>query len=171
MGREINLEAGNRLNLRDAVALSHSYFLMLKAAFEQRLGEVGGVAVMLDSMVEIATEAGYKGTLDQATSILKVEDGFVVEPSPSGRRTARRLGFPANSNGEKSAQDYLEQICPTVKCPERCSPIPLPSTAARCIWRIPPLGHNRAEVGLQASQYLRAGRHPWNKWPARRDRL
>ena len=27
MGREINLEAANRLNLRDAVALSHSYFL------------------------------------------------------------------------------------------------------------------------------------------------
>ena len=52
MGREINLEAANRLNLRDAVALSHSYFLMLKAAFEQRLGQAGGVAVMLDSVVE-----------------------------------------------------------------------------------------------------------------------
>jgi hypothetical protein len=34
MGREINLEAANRLNLRDAVALSQSCFLMLKAAFE-----------------------------------------------------------------------------------------------------------------------------------------
>ena len=54
MGCEINVEAGNRLNLRDAVALSHSYFLMLKAAFEQRLGQVGGVAVMLDSVAEIA---------------------------------------------------------------------------------------------------------------------
>ena len=30
MGREINLEAGNRLNLRDAVALSHSYFLTVE---------------------------------------------------------------------------------------------------------------------------------------------
>jgi hypothetical protein len=39
MGREINLEAGNHLNLRDAVALSHSYFLMLKAAFEQSINQ------------------------------------------------------------------------------------------------------------------------------------
>ena len=90
MGREINLEAGNRLNLRDAVALSHSYFLMLNAAFEQRLGQGGGVAVMLDSVVEIATEHGYKGTVDQAASILKVEGGFIVEPSRSGRLSVRR---------------------------------------------------------------------------------
>jgi hypothetical protein len=94
MGREINLEADNRLNLRDAVALSHSYFLMLKAAFEQRLGQVGGVAVMLDSVVEIATEAGYKGTVDQAGGILKVEGGLIVEPSPSGRLTVRRADSP-----------------------------------------------------------------------------
>ena len=73
MGRETNLETGNPPSLRDAVALSYSYFLMLKAAFEQHLGQAGGAAVMLDSVVEIATEAGYKGTLDQATSILKVK--------------------------------------------------------------------------------------------------
>ena len=103
MGREINLEASNRLNLRDAVALSHSYFLMLNAAFEQRLSEVGGAAVMLDSVVEIATEAGYKGTADQAASILKVEGGFIVEPGPSGRLTIRRPDFPANSIGGNSA--------------------------------------------------------------------
>jgi len=103
MGREINLEAANRLNLRDAVALSHSYFLMLKAAFEQRLGQVGGVIVMLDSVVEIATEAGYKGTLDQAASILKVEGGLIVEPSPSGRPTVRRPDFSADSIGGNSA--------------------------------------------------------------------
>ena len=103
MGREINLEAANRLNLRDAVALSHSYFLMLKAAFEQRLGQVGGEAVMLDSVVEIATEAGYKGTLDQAASILKVEGGFIVEPGPSGRLTVRRSDFPADSTGGNPA--------------------------------------------------------------------
>ena len=60
MGREINLDAGNRLNLRDAVALSRSYFLMLKAAFERRLSQVGRAAVTLDSVVEIATEAGYR---------------------------------------------------------------------------------------------------------------
>ena len=103
MGREINLEAGNRLNLRDAVALSHSYFLLLKAAFEQRLGQVGGEAVMLDSVVEIATEAGYKGTADQAASILKVEGGFIVEPGPSGRLTVRRPDFPADSTGGNPA--------------------------------------------------------------------
>jgi hypothetical protein len=103
MGREINLEAGNRLNLRDAVALSHSYFLMLKAAFEQRLSQAGGMAVMLDSVVEIAAEAGYKGTMDQAASILKVEGGFIVEPGPSGRLTVRRPDFPADSTGGNPA--------------------------------------------------------------------
>ena len=102
-GREINVDAGSRLNLRAAVALSHSYFLMLKAAFEQRLSQVGGVAVMIDSVVEIATEAGYKGTLDQAASILKVEGGCLVEPSPSGRMTVRRPDFPAEFTGGNSA--------------------------------------------------------------------
>jgi hypothetical protein len=94
MRREINLEAGNRLNLRDAVALSHSYFLMLKAAFEHRLGQVGGAAVMLDSVVEIAAEAGYQGTVDQAASILKVEGGFIVEPGPDGRLIVRHSTGP-----------------------------------------------------------------------------
>ena len=103
MGREINLEAGNRLNLRDAVALSHSYFLMLNAAFEQRLGQVGGAAVMLDSVVEIATENGYKGTVDQAACILKVEGGFIVERGPSGPLTVRRPDFPADSIGGNPA--------------------------------------------------------------------
>jgi hypothetical protein len=87
---EINVEASNRLNLRDAVALSHSYFLILKAAFETRLAEVGGEAVMLDAVVKIATDAGYKGTVEMAGSILKVEGGFIVEPGPSGRLTVRR---------------------------------------------------------------------------------
>jgi hypothetical protein len=103
MGREINLEAGSRLNLRDAMALSHSYFLMLKAAFEQRLSQVGGVAVMLDSVVETAAEAGYRGTVDQAVGILKVEGGFVVEPGPSRRLTVRRPDFPAGSACGNSA--------------------------------------------------------------------
>ena len=104
MGREINLDAGNRLNLRDAVALSHSYFLMLKAAFEQRLNQVGGAAVMLDSVVEIAADVGYKGTVDQAASILKLEGGFIIEPGPSERLTVRRLDSPADSSRENSAQ-------------------------------------------------------------------
>ena len=85
------------------MVLSHSYFLMLKAAFEQRLGQVGGAAVMLDSVVEIATEGGYKSTLDQAASILKVEGGFIVEPGPSGRLTVRRPDSPADSIGGNPA--------------------------------------------------------------------
>ncbi len=102
MGCEINPEAGNRLNLRDAVALSHSYFLMLKAAFERRLGQVGGAALVLDSLVEIATEAGYKGTADQAASILKVEGGFIVAPDPNGRLSVRLPDFPADTIRENS---------------------------------------------------------------------
>lgn len=102
MGREINLEAGNRLNLRDALALSRSCFLMLKAAFEQRLSQVGDAAVMLDSVVEIAIEAGYRGTLEQAANILKLEGGFIVEPGPSGRLTIRQPDFPADSIGRNS---------------------------------------------------------------------
>ena len=103
MGREINLEAGTRLSLRDAVALSHSYFLILKAAFEQRLGQVGGEAVMLDSVVEIATEAGYKGTADQAARIMQQEGGFLVESCPGGRLSVRRPDFPAGFSGGNSA--------------------------------------------------------------------
>jgi len=103
MGREINLEAGNRLSLRDAVALSHSHFLMLKAAFEQRLSQVGGPAVMSDSMVESAAEAGYKGTVDQAGSILKIDGGFLVESGPGGRLIVRRPDFPLGSAGGNSA--------------------------------------------------------------------
>ena len=98
MGREINVEAGSRLNLRDAIALSHSYFLILKAAFETRLAEASGEAVMLDSVVRIATDAGYQGTLEMASSILKVEGGFIVEPSPSGQLMVRRQ-FPGGSVG------------------------------------------------------------------------
>jgi hypothetical protein len=56
---------------------------------------------MLDGVVEIATEAGYQGTVDQAASILKVEGGFIVEPGPSGRLTIRRQDFPAGSTWGK----------------------------------------------------------------------
>ena len=95
MGREINVSAENRLNLRDAIALDHAYATILKAAFEQRLGQVGGTVAMLDSVVEIAHDAGYKGTLDQAAMILRREGGFLVEPGPSGKLTIRRaVDFP-----------------------------------------------------------------------------
>lgn len=89
-GREINVEAGNRLDLRDAADANQSALAILKAAFEQRLAQVSRQAVTLDSVVEIATAAGYKGTVDQAGSILKVEGGFIVEPGPNGRLIVRR---------------------------------------------------------------------------------
>jgi hypothetical protein len=60
------------------------------------------MAVMLDSVVEIATEAGYKGTVDQAASILKVEGGFIFEPGPSGRLTIRRPDFPGFHRGNSA---------------------------------------------------------------------
>ena len=88
--REINASTEN-LNLRDAVALNHAS--LLKAAFEQRLEQVGGATVTLDAVVEIALTAGYQGTVDLAGRILtsmKLEGGFIVEPMPSGRLTVRR---------------------------------------------------------------------------------
>lgn len=92
MGREINVEAGNRLNLQDAVVLSHAHYRILEAAFEQceRLAQPGGGAVLFDAVVEIANEAGYRGTVEQAVDILRREGGFIVEPGPSGRLTVRR---------------------------------------------------------------------------------
>lgn len=96
MGREINVEAGNRLNLRDAAALSDAHFRILAAAYErcERLAQVGGSAIALDAVVEIAVEAGYRGTLDQAGDILRREGGFTVKPGPDGRPTVRRAGSP-----------------------------------------------------------------------------
>jgi len=35
MGCEINVEADNRLNLQDAAALSHAYYRLMEADFEQ----------------------------------------------------------------------------------------------------------------------------------------
>jgi len=64
---------------------------------------VGGKAIFFDAVVEIAAETGYKGTVDQAASILKVEGGFLVEPGPSGRLTVRRPDFPAGFTGGNSA--------------------------------------------------------------------
>jgi len=103
MGRKLNVSAENRLKLREAADMCQTALTILEAAFETHLAQVGGMAVMLDSVVEIATQAGYKGTVDQAASILKVEGGFIVEPGPSGRLTVRRPDFPADSIGGNSA--------------------------------------------------------------------
>jgi len=92
MGREINVEAGNRLNLQDAAALGHADYRIPAAAFErcERLAQVGGSAILLDAVAEIAAEAGYRGTVDQAGGILRREGRFIVEPGPSGRLDVRR---------------------------------------------------------------------------------
>lgn len=102
-GRAINVEAGNRLDLRDAADANQIALAILKAACEQRLAQAGGQVATLDSLVEIATEAGYQGTVDQAASILNREGGFIVEPGPSGRLTVRRLDFSPGSAGGNSA--------------------------------------------------------------------
>jgi len=96
LGRKINLEAGNRLNLQDDVALSHSDYRVLVDAFErcERLAQGIGTAVALDAVVETAAEAGYRGTVDRAGDILRREGRFVVEPGPDGRLTVRRADSP-----------------------------------------------------------------------------
>ena len=93
-GREINLEAGDRLNLRDAADANRAAPAILTAAFESRLAQAGGETVMLDAVVEIARSHGYDGTVDQACSILRREGGFLVEAGPSGRLTVRRADLP-----------------------------------------------------------------------------
>ena len=96
MGREINVEAGNTgQSTTDATeAIAKDYRAVLIDAFERRLQQIGGAAVTLDSVVEIATEAGYKGMMDQVASILRREGGFIVEPGPSGRLIVRRSTNP-----------------------------------------------------------------------------
>jgi hypothetical protein len=95
VGREINVEAGNRLSTLDAAAvIVDGYRAILIDAFERRQQRAGGEAVMLDSVMEIVTEAGYRGTVEQAGSILRREGRFIVEPGPSGRLTVRRADSP-----------------------------------------------------------------------------
>lgn len=93
-GREINVDAGSRLDLQDAADASQSALAILMAAFERRSALVGGQAVTLDSMVEIAADAGYRGTVDQAGDILRREGRFIVDPGPDGRLVVRRADSP-----------------------------------------------------------------------------
>jgi hypothetical protein len=94
MGREINASAENHLEPGDAVDANQTALAVLVAAFETRQAQVGGEAVMLDTVVEIARTHGYDGTVDQAGSILRREGGFLVERGPSGRLTVRRADLP-----------------------------------------------------------------------------
>jgi len=93
-GREINVDAGSRLDLQDAADANQSALAVLMAVFERRSALAGGQAVTLDSMVEIAAEAGYRGTMDQAGDILRREGGFIVDPGPDGRLVVRRADSP-----------------------------------------------------------------------------
>lgn len=93
-GREINVDAGSRLDLQDAADASQHASAILTAAFERRSALAGGQAATLDSMVEIAAEAGYRGTMDQAGDILRREGGFIVDPGPDGRLVVRRADSP-----------------------------------------------------------------------------
>jgi len=67
---------------------------VLVAAFETRQTQLGGAAVMLDAVLEIARLHGYDGSVDRAGSILHREGGFLVERGPSGRLTVRRADLP-----------------------------------------------------------------------------
>jgi len=93
-GREINVDAGSRLDLQDAADVNQSALAILTAAFERRSALVAGLAVTLDSVVEIAAKAGYRGTVDQAGDILRREGGFTVEPGPDGRLVVQRADSP-----------------------------------------------------------------------------
>jgi hypothetical protein len=84
---EINASAEDRLSLQDAAALCNTYRATLEAAYAQRLNEVGGAAVLLDAMVEIAKTHGYHSDVDQAVSILQVGGQFTVKSTPAGRIT------------------------------------------------------------------------------------
>jgi hypothetical protein len=41
-------------------------------------------------LVEIAAEAGYKGSVNQADDILRREGSLIIEAGPSGQMTVRR---------------------------------------------------------------------------------
>jgi hypothetical protein len=95
MGREINVEAGSRLStLEVAAMIGNGYRAIPIDAFERPRQQIGGEAVLLDAVAEIAIEAGYRGTVERADSILRREGGFIVEPGPSGRLVVRRADAP-----------------------------------------------------------------------------
>lgn len=94
MGREINVETGNRLStLEAAVVIVDGHRAILIDAFERRQQQVGGEAVMLDAVVEIVIEAGYRGTVERAGSILRREGGFIVEPGLNERMFVQAVRF------------------------------------------------------------------------------
>ena len=59
-------------------------------AFEERLREVGGRAVMLGATMEIAACHGYPGGHYLAEGLPQLEGRFVVQIGPSGQQVVRR---------------------------------------------------------------------------------
>ncbi len=91
MGREINVNVSDTLNIQDAAtAIAYTYRAILIDAFDQRQREVGGQGVMLDAVIEIAVRKGYPGTQWAAQQLLGLEGRFIIEPGPSGRLVIRR---------------------------------------------------------------------------------
>jgi hypothetical protein len=91
MGREINVGACDRLDLRDTADANQAALRMLETAFAERLAAVGVGGVTIDSVLEIARAHGYSGTVEEAARILRVA-GFIIEAGPSGRTVVRWAG-------------------------------------------------------------------------------
>ena len=89
MGREIDVRAENRLRLQDAGRVTPKTLTLLLDAFTERQRQVGGRALILDAVVEIARARGYRGTVNEAASLLQAA-GCRVETGPSGRLTVWR---------------------------------------------------------------------------------
>jgi hypothetical protein len=83
-------EAGNRPDPQHAGDESQAALAMLEAAFDERRHQIGGRAVILDSMVEIAARHGYQGTLEEAASVLRATGRYIVMPGQLGRFVAFR---------------------------------------------------------------------------------
>ena len=91
MGREINTDAVSRLDAQDAPRPMPDNLTLLLDAFAERQQQIGGVAVVLNAVLEIARGQGFMGTMDKAISLLRAA-GFRVETGPDGRPIAWRNG-------------------------------------------------------------------------------
>jgi hypothetical protein len=70
---------------RSEDAIVAFYHAMLTDAFNERQRQVGGDAVMLDALLEIAQAKGFPGGRALAMRVLQVVGRFNVGSSPGGR--------------------------------------------------------------------------------------
>jgi len=86
MARQINVNAEDRLDLQDAASRAPDAcaLALLEAAYNERLAQIGGQAVILKSVVEIAAQHGFTGTVDEAAGILRAA-GYRVKTGHDGR--------------------------------------------------------------------------------------